>query len=263
LEKIMRRLLTAAVAVLILTIACADGTVAQTPAAPSTPLPADAPDAFGARVRAYLLSHPEVIMEAVQILQQRQQAAEADAVKGRIAAHADEIFRDPSAPIAGNPRGDITLVEFFDYNCPYCRQVAPTLTDLRRADPGLRLVYKEFPILGPGSEAAARAALAAERQGKYQALHDALMQASERVAEEDVLRAAAAVGLDVEQLKRDMADPAIEEAILRNRALAAELGINGTPGFVIADRVLPGAVEKAALEGLIAEARGQAKGAAP
>jgi protein-disulfide isomerase len=251
----MRRLPMATLALLVLTTTA----LAQAPAAPSTPIPDDTPDAFGAKVRAYLLAHPEVIMEAVQILQQRQQAARADLVKGVIAARARELFHDPAAPEGGNPAGDVTLVEFFDYNCPYCRSVAPTLVELRGADPGLRLVYKEFPILGPGSEAAARAALAAERQGKYQALHDALMQAREKLVEADVFGAAQAVGLDLDQLKRDMADPAIEAAIARNRALAAALGIDGTPGFVIADRVVPGALDRPTLEGLIAVARGKAK----
>ena len=234
---------------------------AQAPTGPSTPVPAEAPDAFGAKVRAYLLQHPEVIMEAVEIFQQRQQQAAAEVAKGVIASRADEIFRDPMAPVGGNSEGDVTLVEFFDYNCPYCRQVAPTLVELRRADPRLRLVYKEFPILGPGSEAAAKAALAAVRQGKYEALHDTLMQIEGKVAEAAVFQAAMTAGLNVEQLKRDMADPALDEAIARNRALAAELGINGTPGFVIADRVIPGLAEKEALEGLIAEAR--SKGTSP
>jgi thiol-disulfide isomerase/thioredoxin len=157
----MRRLPMATLALLVLTTTA----LAQAPAAPRTPIPDDTPDAFGAKVRAYLLAHPEVIMEAVQILQQRQQAARADLVKGVIAARARELFHDPAAPEGGNPAGDVTLVEFFDYDCPYCRSVAPTLVELRGADPGLRLVYKEFPILGPGSEAAARAALAVDRKG--------------------------------------------------------------------------------------------------
>jgi protein-disulfide isomerase len=250
----MRRFLTATLTLLMLTAAA----LAQAPATPGMSVPDDTPDAFGAKVRAYLLAHPEVIMEAIQILQQRQQAAQAEQVKGVIAARARELFHDPAAPEGGNPAGDVTLVEFFDYNCPYCRGVAPTLVELRGADPGLRLVYKEFPILGPGSEAAARAALAAERQGKYQVFHDALMHAREKLAEAEVFRIAAAVGLDLDQLKRDMADPAIEAAIARNRALAAALGIDGTPGFVIANRVVPGALERPTLEGLIAEARSKA-----
>jgi protein-disulfide isomerase len=124
----------------------------------------------------------------------------------------------------------------------------------------VRLAYKEFPILGDGSDAAApRAALAAERRGKYRELHHALMSVQGSVTEESALAAAAASGLEVERLRRDMADPAIAEAIARNRALAAALGINGTPGFVIGGQIVPGAVDRATLEGLIAEVR-QGKG---
>src|SRR5690349_6321359 len=151
----------------------------QTPAL-MTPAPPAPTDEFGAKVRAYLLAHPEVIMEAVQELRQRQEAAQAEAAKAAIAAHRDEIFRDPSSPVAGNPVGDVTLVEFFDYNCPYCRKVAPDIWALPGADPGLRLVYKEFAILGPTSEFAARVTLAAQRQGRYLPVHQALMRPSSR-----------------------------------------------------------------------------------
>lgn len=223
----------------------------------STPAPADQPDAFGERVRAYLLAHPEVIFEAAQLHQQRQQAAQAEATKQTIASKADEILRDPTAPAAGNEAGDVTIVEFFDYNCKYCRAVAPTIAEVLAADAGLRLVYKEFPILGDGSAGAARVALAAARQNqdKYQELHDALMSTAGSVTEASALEVAAAVGLDVDRLRQDMADPAIAAAIARNHALAAELGINGTPGLVIGEEIVPGAVDRATLEGLIAKVR--------
>jgi protein-disulfide isomerase len=223
----------------------------------STPAPADQPDAFGERVRAYLLAHPEVIFEAAQLYQQKQQAAQAVAAKQAIATKADEILYDPTAPVAGNEAGDITLVEFFDYNCKYCRSVAPTIAEVLAADAGLRLVYKEFPILGDGSTGAARVALAAARQdqGKYRELHEALMRTSGSVTEAIALKTAAAVGLDIDRLRRDMADPAIAAAIARNQALAAELGINGTPGFVIGQEIVPGAVDRGTLEGLVATAR--------
>jgi protein-disulfide isomerase len=236
---------------------------AQQAPGPSTSAPAESEDAFGARVRAYLLAHPEVIMEAVQVLERRQKAAQAEALKGVIAARADELLRDPQAPVGGNPAGDVSIIEFFDYNCPYCRRVAPDVALLLEGDAGLRLVYKEFPILGPGSEAAARVALAAARQGKYAPLHDALMRTPEKVTEESALRVAATLGLDVDRLRADMADPAIETAIARNRALAAELGINGTPSFVIGQSLVPGAVERPVLETLIREARAQAAARSP
>ena len=215
----------------------------------------DSPDEFGQRVRDYLLKHPEVIMEAVQLLQDLQRADQAEQVKQIIVQRSDEIFLDPTSPVGGNPDGDVTLVEFFDYNCRYCRSVAPTVAAVLQADPGVRLVYKEFPILGASSDVAARSALAAHRQGKYTLLHDALMQLPQPFNDESVLATAATLGLDVERLKRDMADPAIAEAIGRNSELAAALGITGTPGFVIAGQVIPGSVDRPTLEGLIAQAR--------
>lgn len=212
-------------------------------------------DAFGAQVRAYLLSHPEVIMEALQVLEARRTAAEAEATKKTIGERHDELFNDPQTPTGGNPSGDATLVEFFDYNCPYCKRVAPTVTALTEDDPDLRLVYKEIPILGPDSQFAARAALAADQQGQYLAFHEALMSSGEKVTEARVLEIARQVGLDVERLQRDMTDPSIDAAIQRNLALASALGITGTPSFVIGDRIVPGAADQTTLEGLVTRAR--------
>jgi protein-disulfide isomerase len=212
-------------------------------------------DPFEQRVREYLLKNPEVVMEALQILQERQKAAEAESRSRTIAARRDEILNDPAAPVGGNPDGDVTLVEFFDYNCPYCRRVAPTVAEIIAADADLRVVYKEFPILGPGSTFAARAALAAQRQGKYAPLHDALMGARESLDEAQVLEIAEVVGLDTERLQRDMADPAIQDAIARNLQLANALGITGTPSFLVGESIVPGAVDRGTLEGLIARAR--------
>jgi protein-disulfide isomerase len=196
-------------------------------------------DEFEQRVRDYLLNNPEVIMEALQILQERQRAAEAENLKRTIAERGEEILNDPAAPVGGNQAGDVTLVEFFDYNCPYCCRVAPTVVELEQADPDLRLVYKEFPILGPGSQFAARAALASRRQGKYVAFHNALMQATEQVTEQTVMEIAREVGLDTEQLRADMQDPAIQEAIGRNLQLANALGITGTRASSSASRSCP------------------------
>lgn len=212
-------------------------------------------DPFEQRVREYLLKNPEVIMEALQLLQERQRAAEAENFKRTIAERSDEILNDPAAPVGGNSEGDVTLVEFFDYNCPYCRRVAPTVSDLEEADPDLRIVYKEFPILGPGSEFAARAALASGKQGKYVPFHNALMRADEQVTEDTVMEIARQVGLDTEQLKADMQDPEIEEAITRNLQLADALQITGTPSFVIGQQIVPGAVDLGTLQGLVARAR--------
>jgi protein-disulfide isomerase len=212
-------------------------------------------DPFEQRVRDYILKNPEVIMEALQILQERQKAAEAENLKRMIAERSEEILNDPAAPVGGNPEGDVTLVEFFDYNCPYCRRVAPTVVELEETDSDLRLVYKEFPILGPGSQFAARAALASRRQGKYVAFHNALMRATQQVNEGTVMEVAREIGLDTEQLKADMQDPAIQAAIARNLQLADALGITGTPSFIIGQEMVPGAVGLGTLQSLIERAR--------
>jgi protein-disulfide isomerase len=242
---------------LILTVLLAAGgwfAVQKLDAQESTTAPADA---FEQRVRNYLLEHPEVLVEALQRYQQQQQIDAAGQDRAAIAAHRDALLSDEAAPVGGNPEGDVTLVEFFDYNCPYCRRVAPAVLEAEQKDPQLRVVYKEFPILGPNSDYAARAALAAHRQSqeKYIELHKALMASSGVVDEARVLEAAASVGLDLGRRKAGMEDPAIAEAIARNLALAEALRITGTPGFVIGDVVFRGATDTATLAGLIKRAR--------
>lgn len=213
-------------------------------------------DEFERRVRAYLLGNPEVIVEAMQSLEARRRMTEQSEVQAVLAARADEVFRDSASPVGGNPQGDVTVVEFFDYNCPYCRRVAPVMAEAEAADRQLRIVYKEFPILGPDSVFAARAALAAHRQERYVAFHQALMKVRGAVNEEAVLAAAVQVGLDIERLKTDMQDAAIQAAIDHNLALAGALRINGTPGFVIGSEILRGATDLKTLQSLIREARG-------
>ena len=220
-------------------------------------------DDFGKRVRTYLLAHPEVIVEAMQGLEAHQQAEGEDEARTTVKAREGEVFQDPASPIGGNPAGDATLVEFFDYNCPYCRQMAPLMDQAEAEDPKLKIIYKEFPILGPGSVFAAKAALAANLQGMYGPFHKALLASKSRVEEAVVLKTAAQIGLDVERLKKDMADPAIQAALDSNLALAQALRINGTPGFVIGNQILRGATDLATLKSLIAEARNRQPQSAP
>jgi protein-disulfide isomerase len=212
-------------------------------------------DAFGQRVREYLLDHPEVIMEAVRRLEERQQAREESDVQKIVKTRAEDIFRDTNSPVGGNPQGDATLVEFFDYNCPYCRSVARVMDEAEAADPQLRIVYKEFPILGPNSAYAAKAALAVHRQGRYLGFHKALMQVRGTADDARVLDVAAKIGVDTERMKSDMNDPAIQAAIDSNLELAQALRINGTPGFVIGEQVLRGAADLKTLQELIREAK--------
>ncbi|ASP56686.1 DsbA family protein (plasmid) [Sinorhizobium medicae] len=215
----------------------------------------DSPD-IESRLQGYLLANPEVLIESVNRLQARRQAAEKSELSTVIAQRLDEIFNDPGSPVGANPKGDADLVEFFDYNCPYCRQATPMLDSLEREDKGLRLVFKEYPVLGPGSVFAARAALASQKQGKYLAFHKAMMAYEGRITEDSSLEVAANVGLDVERLKQDMADPAIDEIIKRNVALAQALRISGTPSFVVGKEIVRGLTDANSLKRLIASARG-------
>jgi protein-disulfide isomerase len=217
---------------------------------------ADIPQAeFERRVRDYLMEHPEVIMDTVNRLEARQRTAD-EAARGKILQdHVEQIFRDPDSPVGGNPEGDVTLVEFFDYNCPYCRQMAPLMVQAETADSRLRIVYKEFPILGPSSVFAAMVALAARKQAKYAEFHKALMQVRGPADDIRTLAVASQIGLDTEQLKSDMQDAAIQALIDRNIALARALHIDGTPGFVVGDRVFKGATDLKSLQATIEQAR--------
>ncbi|WP_192178388.1 DsbA family protein [Mesorhizobium amorphae] len=201
------------------------------------------------------IHHPAVIDYLQQLEDRRQLAAEL-----KILARRDALFNDPAAPTAGNPEGDVALVTFFDYNCLPCRKAALNIQQAIRDDRSLKLVFKEFPFLGPTSQFAAVAALASHKQGKYEAFHRALMAFHGLVNEKTTLTIAAHVGLDVEQLERDMEDPAIADAIARNRALAGDLYITGTPALVVGDEVIPGVVEVARLQRYIADARAKANG---
>jgi len=210
---------------------------------------------FEKRVRDYLLEHPEVVGDALNRLEAKQGELDAAAATVALKSHAAEVFQDPDSPVSGNPKGDVTLVEFFDYNCPYCRSMAPFMTQAEATDPQLRIVYKEFPILGPGSVFAAKAALAANKQGKYVAFHSALYQVRGQVDEAKVLEVAKAVGLDVNRMKADMQDKAIEAALDKNNNLGQALHITGTPGWVAGDQVSTGAMDFDGLKALIARAR--------
>lgn len=199
--------------------------------------------------------NPEIVMEAVAILEQKQAAAAELARVNVLETERDRIERDPNAPVLGNPDGDVTVVEFFDYNCPYCRRAMPEVQGLLDADPNVRLVYREWPILGEGSVFAARAALASRKQGKYEEYHWAMMGMSGRAEEASVLRIAAEIGLDVEQLKRDMNDPEVQEHIDTSMELSKALGFNGTPSFVIGEELVPGLIQKDQMIELVEAAR--------
>jgi protein-disulfide isomerase len=195
--------------------------------------------------------NPSIVMEAVAILEKRQADA-AELARGEVLGNQRALLeQDTNAPVLGNPDGDVTVVEFFDYNCPYCRRAMDEVQGLMDADDDVRLVYREWPILGEGSVFAAKAALAAREQGKYEEFHWAMMGMTGRAEEASVLRVAAEVGLDIDQLRRDMDAPEIDEHLTTSMSLAQSLGFNGTPSFVIGDDLVPGFVEQAKLEEIV------------
>jgi protein-disulfide isomerase len=205
-------------------------------------------------IREYLREHPEVVAEAIQALQARQREQQQQRARAAIGTHQKELL-DGDAPIGGNANGSVTVVEFFDYRCGYCKQVTPTVKKLLQDDTTVRLVYKELPILGPDSLTASKAALAARTQGKYEAFHAAMMVAVQPVTEAQVFEIAARTGLDVPQLKADMEAPAVRAVIDRNYRLAQALGITGTPTFVIGSELAVGAVDIGTLKQLVENAR--------
>ncbi|HWB48401.1 MAG TPA: DsbA family protein [Stellaceae bacterium] len=208
-------------------------------------------------VRDYLKTHPEVLIDAIQSAEDKLKADAKDKAAQALTAHRHEVFDDDQSPVAGNPKGDVTLVEFFDYRCPYCKQVEPALEKLIAEDRQLRFVFKEFPVLGPESETAARVALAAKKQGKYDAFHRAMMATPGHIDEATIYRVAASAGLDVDRVKQDMKSPDISKELKANLDLGKALDLDGTPSFIIGDTIVPGAISASDLKQLIADARGQ------
>jgi protein-disulfide isomerase len=206
-------------------------------------------------VREYLLQNPEVLVEAMNELRRRQESAASDAAKQAIAAHKKELFEDAASPVGGNAKGDVTLVEFFDYHCGYCKQVHEPMLTLMREDKNLRVIYKEMPILAPESRIAAAGALAAQKQGKYVELHNALMAARGKLTKDRVLALAKEQKLDVARLEKDMDTPEIQGAIDNNLKLAASIGVDGTPAFIVGDQFAPGALPIEQLREMVAQAR--------
>jgi protein-disulfide isomerase len=207
-------------------------------------------------VRDYLLEHPEVIREAIQKLQAKEEQTKADAQTQAVLKNKDALFNDPETPVVGNTMGDVTVVEFFDYKCPYCKAVAAPLHQLIQEDKGVRLVMKEFPILGEDSVLAAHAALAARGQGKYWEFHQALMEHRGQFSMDAIKTIATKAGLDPAKLEADMGTMPIEPQISATHKLAQELEINATPTFIIGDKLVEGAVPLEQLKELIKKARG-------
>jgi protein-disulfide isomerase len=220
---------------------------------------ADAPSgaAIDQQISRYLKDHPDEVLSALKLAQanaEKQKAADAQLA---VAEQQDQIFNNPADPVVGNATGDVTVVEFFDYRCPYCKRVSDSLASLVKSDPNIKLVYKEFPILGPESMVAAKIALAAHRQGKYEEVHTAFMAHKGSFDQEALLDLAASVGADRAKLAADMQDPAIQGHLQANDSLAGALGITGTPGFLFGKQLVPGAVSLDDMKKLVASARAQ------
>jgi len=208
-------------------------------------------------VHDYLVQHPEVLQEAMRELERRQTAAAAAQHKAAVKAHAKLLFNSPDQVTLGNPKGDVTFVEFFDYNCAYCKRAMTDMLTLMKTDPNLKVVLKEFPVLGPGSVEAARVAVAVRMQApdKYLEFHQKLLGGRGHADEARALAVAKEIGLDMDRLKKDMKSPEVEKSLKQDFGLAEALGLNGTPSYVIGDDVIVGAVGFDALKQQINTAR--------
>ncbi|EHM03429.1 DsbA-like protein [Acetobacteraceae bacterium AT-5844] len=206
-------------------------------------------------LRRALKEDPSILRDAIAAMQAAEENNRANAQRSAIAAHADALLRNAADAVKGNPQGDVTLVEFFDARCGYCKILHPTLQQLLRTDRNIRVVMKDLPILGPNSVLASRALVAAQRQGKYVEFQDALMRLRGEPTEAVLKTEAERLGLNWARLRQDMDDPAIEQRLQANIALAQALGIQGTPAIVIGDTLVPGAVDLATLQQLVAKAR--------
>ena len=222
----------------------------------------------GDEIRSYLLAHPDVVLEAIERWQRSQMADVEREQSRRIGAAWRELAHDGVSPVIGPEDAPVTVIEFYDYRCPYCRRAhADTARLLKEFEGRIRYVFKQFPVLDrpgdpPVSATAARAAVAAFRQGCFPAYHDAVMTASGGLSEERILRLAQEAGCDLDRLKRDMGDPAIEEYIQRTLATAHALGVAGTPTYVVNRRLLEGAGGYARLKNAVKEALAGADAAA-
>lgn len=249
----MLRAFTAPLAVLALTLAL-----------PAAALDLDAMSAeeraaFGEAVREYLLENPQVIMEAVQVLEQRQAEAQSQADKSLVTDNAEAIFEDGHSFVGGNPQGDITLVEFLDYRCGFCRRAHPEVAKLLETDGNIRLIVKEFPILGDQSVLASRYAIATKQiEGgeAYKALSDTLMEFTGDITMPALERMADTLGLDADAIAAQMNSDEVTREIRQNRALAQRLQINGTPTFVLEDELLRGFLPYDEMSRIVEEKRG-------
>ncbi|MBN8970010.1 MAG: DsbA family protein [Rhizobiales bacterium] len=210
-------------------------------------------------MKDYLLAHPEILEEVSAELSKRQAAAEAEKHQVAVKKHSDLIFNSPRGVVLGNPKGDVNFVEFFDYNCGYCKKAMVDMLDLMKSDPKLRVVLKEFPVLGPGSVDAARVAVAVRMQDptghKYLDFHQRLLTGRGQADKARAMAAAKDAGLDVARLEKDITSPEVNATLMENFKIAEDMGLNGTPSYVIGNDVVVGAMGREILSKKISEAR--------
>jgi protein-disulfide isomerase len=208
-------------------------------------------------IKEFLVSNPEILIEVQNALEAKMDKLQSERVAAAIKGNAKEIFRPAASPVVGNAKGDVTVLEFFDYNCGYCKRAFGDVARLVEQDGQVKLIMKELPILSKGSEEAAKVALAAKMQGKYWEFHRAMIEAPGQASEASALRIAEKLKLDMAKLKKDMVSAAVKKEIDDTRALAQKLGIQGTPHFFVGDRIIPGAPENLyeRMSKLVAEVR--------
>lgn len=210
-------------------------------------------------VKNYLLAHPEILQDMSEELGRRQAAAEQEQHAAAVKTHSEAIFNSPRGVVVGNPKGDVSMVEFFDYNCGYCKHAMIDMLNLLKDDSRLRVVLKEFPVLGQGSVEAAQVAVAVRMQDpsgkKYLAFHQNLLGGRGQADKARALAAAKEAGLDMARIEKDMVSPEVRATLQENMTLAEAMGMNGTPSYVVGDKVIIGAVGFERLKQAIAMAR--------
>ena len=208
-------------------------------------------------IKEFILENPEVILHSIEGMRERELLQAVRETKTKLIALADDIFHSPGDPVIGNPNGDVTVVEFLDYRCGYCKKFFAALSALIAEDEQLRVVFKELPILGPPSERVARVALAALRQNLYLEFHAAMMNVRGGFDAERVFTIAEEIGLDMARLRRDMESTETETVLENARELARELSVTGTPAIIVGSNIVRGAIDIGRLKAMVAAARAE------
>ena len=214
---------------------------------------------MGDVIKNYLLENPQVIFEAADKYKAQQEAETIKKAETSIKDNIEYLTR-ADAPSTGNPKGDVTVVEFFDYNCGYCKKALPDIHNLSKSDANVRVVFKEMPIVGPTSRTAALWALAANKQGKYFEFHVAVMDHKGPKEDAEMEKLAKDLGLDVEKMKKDIESQDIKNELAKDMTVAGEIGVQGTPAFIVGTTFIPGYVGEEGLKQAIADVRSKAKG---